>query len=261
LNELERALHEAVDGDDAARRRFLEILLNSSVVAAERRQAGQLSHQPRYPQTPFNFLAIQSEDRVYIPIFSSESRLREWFDRDLNLRSTPFPVLLDSIPDDWWLYLNPDAPAQKEFSPWELALLKKGGPGIAEVIQELNNSDDIPPLNLQALADDQALELRTELTVFFNTHDDVTKIFMLKEPGPLGRIVIGLELKGDRALIKTRREEAAHKANKIQIGQDPVMVIAGMAGSSELSLFRFAKPFLERRGASWLARLAASWGL
>lgn len=247
MNELEKALVEAADGNNDARRRFFVSLLKSSVFAAERPPRGNVSHQPEYPATPFNFLAIQSEDKVYLPIFSSEAQLREWFDRDITIRTTSFRGLLDSIPENWWVYLNPDGGTQKELSPWELARLIKGEEAIEEILHELDREIEPLPLNLRALELDEASGLRAELIKFCGEHPNITRVFLLREHKELGKIVIGLEFRGDPTMGDAYRDELSRRAQQIQIGQEPVTVIVGAVDSPELSLFRYAKPIYERK--------------
>ena len=222
---LERALEEALDGETRAQRGFFELLLGSSVVVPERNQPRPLSDAPQYPNDLLNILGVQHVDRVVVPVFTEADIIERWCGNQLRYRRLRFGDVLATIPDDWWICVNPGGDVEKELSPWELGVLRGGVEGIDEILEDLTADILDPTVRIRAPKEGEYVELKRLLVEFGERTAEVARIFLLREEGGDGRgavVLIGVEgfssVAGDLERLKSDTEAVAGRG---LIGGDP----------------------------------------
>jgi hypothetical protein len=251
---LERALEEALEGDARCQRVFFEVLLGSTVVVPERNQARPLSDAPRYPNDLLNVLGVQHVDRVVVPVFTEADIIERWCGNRLRSRSLRFVDLLASIPDDWWIGVNPGGDVEKELSPWELSILRRGPQGIDEIVEDLTADVLDPTVRIRAPKEDEYGELKRLLLDFGERSVDVARIFLLREEGGDARgavVLIGVEgFSSESADLERLKRETEAVAGGGLIGSDPARVLVGGRETNNfgLTIFRTVEPIYERRG-------------
>ena len=131
-----RLMEEACSGRKEALESFYKTFLESDVYIIERASQGASPREPKYPNEFFRHLGIRGGDKTWLPIFTSEEALAEWSTQPLNSTVIKGAEVLNIIPADWWLVLNPGTEVSKEFSPWEVNTLKSGPDGIAAAAED-----------------------------------------------------------------------------------------------------------------------------
>lgn len=143
--ELENQLELAEGGEIESVRSFLAKLLESSLILVDRSQPKNLTLAPNYPNEFVRFLGVQDGDRILVPAFTTAERISDWFPHPLNVHESTFRSLLNVLPDNWWIVVNPNSELYKELSPWELKLLQSGPEGLEELLDELRQMQAPPP--------------------------------------------------------------------------------------------------------------------
>lgn len=261
---LEHALAVAIDGDASAQRRFFEVLLEATLVVPERHQPRPLTDSPRYPNEFFNVLGLQHGERVVVPVFSRADGIERWCGNPLRHRMLRFSDLLATIPDEWWVCVNPGGGVEKELSPWELGLLRSGRAGIAEIVEDLGAATATTTVEIRALKDGEYPELRRLLGEFATSCIDISRVFILREEGGGERtavVLIGVEcFTSDQPGLDKVREEVGVVAGRGLIGAEPFRVFVGgrTTNNFKLTLFAQAEPVFQRAepvARGWWQRL------
>ncbi|WKZ57505.1 MAG: SseB family protein [Bdellovibrionota bacterium] len=160
---LDIALDLASRGDKAAARQFYQLLLNTPLQVIERFQLHNMTDSPKYPDPFLNMLAVQSEDRSIVPVFSSPSHVRDWCGLDLKVRTLTLSEAIVLLPTDWWIVVNPGQEAYKEVSPWELERLRSGTRGIEEILEELYEDEPTSAVSLGPVAPSEHPQVYTRV--------------------------------------------------------------------------------------------------
>lgn len=129
---MEKALNE----DRENTLNFYTLLFTAQLFGVNRYSPG-LKSTITYPSENFPLLAIKDEDKIVVPLFTSENHMSTWSSAPSDSYKLSFKNILQLIPDDWWICLNLSSEVEKEFSPWEISKLKTGEEAINEVIEEL----------------------------------------------------------------------------------------------------------------------------
>jgi hypothetical protein len=138
-SEIETALELASKGDRTAAETFFRSFLRYSWLVVSRYQSFTLNSLATYPSDIMDYLAIKHGDRVVVPLFTSNKKLINWSSRSFSYRTVLGGIVLNSLPNDWWIEINPgDEGVTKELSPWEINLIKKQRfESLNEIIDEL----------------------------------------------------------------------------------------------------------------------------
>lgn len=131
-----RLMEEACSGRREALESFYKTFLESDVYLIERASQGSSPREPKYPNEFFRYLGVRGGDKTWLPIFTSEEAVIEWSTQPMNSITLKGSEVLNVIPSDWWLALNPGTEVSKEFSPWEISTLKSGPEGIAAAAED-----------------------------------------------------------------------------------------------------------------------------
>lgn len=130
-------LDKASMGSVEAARSFYHCFDETCWFVPSRPASGIISNESQYPSEVYGYLAIETNEHSIVPIFSSEIFLQEWAGREIAFRKISGRQLRLSLPDDWWIGINPNQSVEKELSPWELKHIGLGPEGIDEALAEL----------------------------------------------------------------------------------------------------------------------------
>jgi hypothetical protein len=264
---LEQALHEASAEIESAYERFYRELLKTELLIPSREQMFPLTHQPPYPNELISFLGIQAGDRAMVPAFTRESLVQEWTGHEFTLRRMTLERLLAALPDSWWVVINPGSLAEKELSPWELALLKSGEEAIPEILSELSRLDPVQSISLTLLEPNEQAEVKAVLTNEAKNIPELRRLFLLKESGinldqqQMTFLVLGVDTDFvTPARLEAIQDQLKRVVDPLLIGAESLRMRAGQGahGTLMLGVFRDTEPFYERRAsgfAGWMERL------
>jgi len=264
LLELERRMEQALEGVPGGTKAFLEGFLQSIIFIPTRHQQHPLSDAPVYPNDLFELLAIQDKERVIIPAFTQVDMIKDWCGNDLLYRKLQVKTLLERVPDEWWLVLNPGMQIEKEFSPWEIEQLRHGPDGIAEVLDDFEeNAEQLEPADVAAVTDDYA-GLRKGLLEFFESNQNISRIYLLRSlKDDNDSLLIGIRVKSeDEQLVEELRDSCQRMATKELIGAEDIKVLAALEDQPELALGIFQEEHLiHERKLGILQRLGRVFSL
>lgn len=264
-------LKDSSAGSAEALNRFYQTLLDAEVVVPDRSNSDSLkgSEGVDYPRSSIPWFAVKSktsdveqgskpEDRNIIPFFSSPTGIELWCGRPLNHSLILFKSFLQSVPEDWWLCLNPGSELEKEFSPWEIALLKQGIEALPEIIADWQDQRDHRSANVEPLAKEQYPLVVKCLEEFGSAEKKVRAISALletsqTEDGESRSILIGCEVSGAN---ETELIELTDRLNNVlrltTIGEDPFRVFTSSEDHPDpfFSIFNYIPPVFEREDHS-----------
>jgi hypothetical protein len=258
--ELEQSMLAALDGSREAAFSFYQLLSTAKLHVFERNQAQLLSHQPQYPNTMMNVLAMQTEEHVIVPVFTSEAHAKEWCDLDLKRRLLSVAELRQIIPTDWWLCVNPGQEVEKEISPWELEQLRDGKNGISAILEELFAQFKADSLNLRALKEGEYTGLRRALNEFAKDSGDIQEIYALVDEGrsaddlPVNTVLLGVVMSPRASRNQEFSSLLQAAAKQAMIGSDEVKIFsADSRDNFKLALFQKTEPFFRStaKGGGW----------
>lgn len=152
---LESAMEAAMADIDGAVIDFYKILLSSKdmVVPTAEKNSSNNNSESFSP----NFYSFNSEEEGFeiVPIFSSQSLCDNWLkNKPYPTRELSFAQLLNIVPDDWGLILNPASKVEKVITPWEISQLKLGESSIPEIISEIYDDDISGDVSIQEIPTD-----------------------------------------------------------------------------------------------------------
>jgi len=262
---LEELMEQVIEGDSSSLSPFYHKLLSSSLFAPERFQSQPLSDAPKYPNEYFNLLAIRAKERTVVPVFSQSELIHEWSGNHLAFRSVRLKEVIDLIPNDWWVCVNPGLEVEKEFSPWELQKLKDGAEGIAEIVEELSLDFEPQSLEVSIPQPSEFPELTKKLVELGEREETVLAVHLLCEEmldkERLKRILIGVRIsssdqKEEDRIFKIFRDECSH----VQIGSNPIRIFIFSPSKSAPAqgIFQQSSLVFERAGGRGFLSKASS---
>ncbi len=264
---LDERLQQASRGGKSDIEGFLESFLETVLYVPERHQAQPMSDSPVYPDEFLNILGVQQEDRAFVPVFTDEELVEDWLGQELSVRKLSGHELLQLMPDEWWISLNPGSEYGKEFSPWEVRELRLGRDGIEEVVDELLQAEENVVLQLNQPNHEDYGDLIESLKDFAERKNDILRLYLLREERKNQEcekrktLLVGVESKiASPSDLSNLQDTVRAIAAKALIGSDEdvrVYVDRDPEESMALSLFRNAAPFYERKKTkSFLSRLS-----
>jgi SseB protein N-terminal domain len=129
------------EADDHLIEPFLDALFDSTLAVPIRTSFSELTRGVVYPNEFLSVLAVKaSDEKITIPLFTRAELTLAWCGATLECRMMTWSSLLALVPDSWWICLNPGQEVEKEFSPWEIELFKKGRESLPEIAEELRES-------------------------------------------------------------------------------------------------------------------------
>jgi hypothetical protein len=133
---LTKALQSAGIGSSKEIEEFFSTLLKSSLFIPLRRESGNQNPvvgEQSIESLPYLF--VDYEEHSCIPVFSEEEFLHHWAEREILVSEDSFKSFIWTLPQNTWLYLNPNQDVGKEISPWEIELLKQGVDAIPDLVE------------------------------------------------------------------------------------------------------------------------------
>ncbi|RMD86547.1 MAG: SseB family protein [Candidatus Dadabacteria bacterium] len=261
MNEkLSELLRSASLCEPEALRAFLEALTEAKLFVPSRKQKSPLTHQPIYPNDFLDVLAVQGEEKVFVPAFTDEEFATEWFGEELVLRQFTIKELSMIIPDEWWVVLNPGQEISKEFSPWEIKQLRHGKDGLDEIVSDLAIRPE--PISCIEPKPGEYARIKKRLIQIAKERDEILNLYLIKEVNsakdpPCSTALIGVEVAAN--CPKKMREELQNnfqrEADTLAIGEDPAKVICG--DKELLGIFKGSKPFYS--SASFLKKVTSAF--
>jgi hypothetical protein len=261
---MEESMNLAAHGDDKAAREFFLAFLAGPLYVPERFQSESPLNAPEYPNDFMNVMGIRDRDRVVVPVFSNPVLIEAWCGKALTYRTLPTIELLDLMPEDWWLIVNPGCEIDKDISPWEVEQLREGVQGIPAIIEELFPTGLETVIEVETPRDDEYPELKNKLREFGAARAGVEALYLLIENGididdnPTVAMLIGAKatLK-DSDDMNRLRDEIRSVVDVAMIGHtERVKVLIG--GDAEdnmvLGIFKQVTPFYEKPQPSMLKR-------
>lgn len=237
-----QVMEEATKGNRESLEDFYRLFLTSKFLLPNREQTAPLSHQPKYPNDFFQLLGIRGGDKSWLPIFTDRQTLNEWMGQELTFTELSGAEILEKIPEEWWMALNPTSETSKEFSPWEIKALRGGDAGIKEAVE-----DQLPTLVLEreySILNDNYSELIENLKKDATRWPEIEKIqaALETEKDAQGnsiheRILIGItcDSSTSKETANKIKEEFKLKAQRALIGSTDFEVAVGI-GDGALAL-------------------------
>ena len=207
-------------------------------------------------------LGVQANDRVVIPIFSSAELVREWCGVELSTRQVSFDALVASTPKDWWWGLNLGSGVEKEFSPWEIDLLRGGAQNFPAIINEALEDSIAIPVNLGPFEEHENRGLVEALKQLGTSDSRIQRITVAREESiteddqTVFSILIGVLTKeSDHARATEAVRSAAAPA---LIGAEPLKVFVGNDENAVmLGAFKGLAPLFQRQQPAWWHKIFA----
>ncbi len=238
-----RLMEEVSSGEKASLEAFYHAFLESEFVIINRASQGSSPREPNYPNDLFPFLAVRGGDKTWLPIFSGAEAANEWSSYPVDHQTIKGSAVLDRVPNDWWLALNPGSEISKEFSPWEISTLRSGPEGIKAAAE-----DQMPSFILEQeysnIKDSEFPGLIQSLKQLAGEETDIDYIKVAKESGTDAdgkvvseRCLVGLGCKPGTSKNKLEeiRESFISRLSPLFIGGSELEVLTGI-GESPLSL-------------------------
>lgn len=230
VEQIEAAMAKAMAGEKESLQIFFTELLRIPLFVPNRKQTPAPVNLAEYPDSILNVLALSDEDRTIVPVFLQPEYLSEWSERPLEYRQTSILSLLDILPMNWWVCVNPGRDVEKELSPWELQKLLAGSEGIAEIVEEL--SDDLSSVPLLDLSTGPDSQLKASLSQYAATRDSIAAIYaLMKDSESVDAaqelVLVGIQVDGNEQEVAKIKDEATAVAQKSMIGDYPVRVFTG----------------------------------
>ena len=242
---------------------FYKQLLTISWIVPERAQEHQMTNQPAYPNDFLNILGVQNKDQVFVPIFSSDPRVREWSGHEIRGRVMTIKELIALLPEGWWIILNPGSEGEKDLSPWEIELLKGGEANIPALIEEMLVEDVIEDIEMHDLAGNEFQSIKEKLIALANKNSDINQLFLVRERGKtisekeISSIILGVLLDSGPTARREEIQEAFAQLGAVElIGAEKMKVRVGdsIDGNLLLGIFQGRTPIYTRERKSWISR-------
>ena len=216
---LESCLESALNGSRSASKTFYSEFLLGPLYVPRRNQMHPLSDNPKYPNEFMDLLGIQAGDRVFVPVFSKFEYIEFWCGNPLEVRKINGQELIQLIPDDWWIIFNPGREVEKEISPWETDLLRKGGESVIdEIVSELHHGQFAESIKVRQLEKDDFVNVRNTLINSAKSAQEIQAIYLLIEDAidtegkTINALLVGIQVLEDvdlekQKIIETQLEE------------------------------------------------------
>ena len=189
--ELSRLLEDAAADKPGAAEAFFQAVMRNEVYVpvkvgsqAQNWSSGEIPKLGEGGLSALGFLTVQYEGGECLPIFTEEAFLTHWASREMPSIKKAFSSLIWLLGDSTWLYLNPNQEVGKEFTPWELQMMREGGEeAISELVAALNE-EPLTEIEVRS-GNDVFPEFRASLVSAVEIHPEIEEAFLVavKEGG------------------------------------------------------------------------------
>jgi hypothetical protein len=233
---------------------FFKILLNASVFIPLKTQNAPT--QPIVGESTSEtlpYMFVEYEEHNCIPVFSEEAFLQHWAEREVLTSEEVFKQFIWRLPQNTWLYLNPNQDVGKEISPWEIELLKQGEdtiPDLVEGVIETEQEDveiEPPPQEL--------MPLTRALLPILELYEQLQEAYLLsirEAESSSPRALVGIRYSSDLpedklAYIRLELQNAAEEHLVRPFTGIFIVDDLGVEGSLNQNLFLDIAPFYTRK--------------
>lgn len=240
-NELAKLLIDAADEKPGAAEAFYELLLRSEVfIPTQGANGNKVSELGTSHIDELGFVTVDYEGQECLPIFSQESFLTQWAEREMTFTKKSFSSLLWLIGDSTWLYLDANQQAGKEITSWEIELLKKGKDAIPELVAA---SYDNPLLELEVETNSELfLDLKRKLIPVLELSSKLDEAFIVGiKDGENLKPMLGLKYN------KAAAAERKYIREELQQVSEEVVIVDDVGSGSNDNFFTEATPFYIRQ--------------
>ncbi len=189
--ELTRLLEDAAADKPGAAEAFFQQLLRAEVFVpvkpgsqAEAHSGVSLPEVGEGGLSQFGFATVEYEGSECLPIFTEESFVTHWAEREQPSLRQSFKSLVWIVGKDAWLYLNPNQEVGKEITPWELETIREGGEeAVADLVAALSEE---PLADIEVRSGNELFPgLRQSLVGAIEIHPEIEEAFLVavKEGG------------------------------------------------------------------------------
>ncbi len=130
------------------------------------------------PKSKDVFAITNVDNKLILPIFSKKEIFMNWATKEVLNVVKPFKTFIWLLPENVWVHLNPNQDIGKEFSPWEIEILKKSGlKAIDEIIDEVtpNYETEYELEKNPSFYDNYKKKLRT----VFEVYEEIEEAFLI----------------------------------------------------------------------------------
>ncbi|MCB0317184.1 MAG: SseB family protein [Bdellovibrionales bacterium] len=176
IKKLESLIAEAFHGDKISAKEFFQEFLGYNLLVPLRHQKLKLSNSPDYPNDFISVLGVKEKETSFVPVFSNAEYIFEWCGQNLEFKELSGKQIIDIVPENWWLVLNPGREFEKEFSPWEIEKLKQGSENIPEIIEDIFSDEDDLEFEILPVDSIEVEELKKQLISFSKKEKSIEQI-------------------------------------------------------------------------------------
>jgi hypothetical protein len=257
---LTQGMFDAFEGKKEGAVQFYNEFLAGPLFIPRRHQDHSLSDQPSYPNDLLDLLGLQAKERVIVPVFTAPELIESWCGIALKWRAISGKDLIQLLPDEWWITINPGLDIEKELSPWEIKQLTSGIDCIPELVEELFLENSFDSFNVAAVAPTEYPELCQALSEAVKEIPQVKRVVLLREERTeedqiTSQLVVGVELdptKDDH--IKLINLKIRSVIDPFQIGSTPIRLRIADTNSLILGVLNNSTHVYERQKGSLLGR-------
>lgn len=178
--QLEEALNASSSGKKDNMYRFYELLFSSTLIIPTTKRSGVIpTTGANHSLQALGYTTIKHDDKHVLPCFTRLDLLKNWIEaEEPDYTSKSFSTLLAILGSDTWLHLNPGHIYGKEFSSWEIELLKHGIDSVPDIICDLceNTNSDIEVRQASSDYD----KLKSNLIVLLDAYAEVEAAFLVE---------------------------------------------------------------------------------
>ncbi len=251
---LTKSLQSAGMGSSKEIGDFFTTLLESSVFIPLRKESGAGSPvlgEQTLESLPYLF--VEYEEHKCIPLFSEEEFLHHWAEREMLVSEESFKSFIWTLPQNTWLYLNPNQEVGKEISPWEIELLKQGADAIPDLVEGVIETEQ-EDLAIEAPGE-ALMPLTKALLPVLEIYEELEEAYLLSireadSQSPRALIGIRYSKKLPESKLSYIREELQNAAEEHLLKPYTGIFIVddlGELNSISHNLFLDATPFYRRK--------------
>lgn len=186
--QLSALLERAVKESAADKHSFLSALLSSDVLVPtlKTQTITTLGHKKPAPvvgktsAADYGISTISFEGHTTVPCFTDEVSFDLWISRKEwmgAVEKLSFRLLLNKVGASEWIILNPCSDFSKDFSPWEIDLLRKGIDALQEIV-EGDEEAQHDYLEVSRVAHDQFSDVLSALSLACESYPEVSQAIL-----------------------------------------------------------------------------------
>ena len=178
-NSLEQSLYNAVVcGGVKEFSAFLEELYSSEVIFPIRNPETIVVVGAGSTLKSMGAVYITDSSTTLLPIFSSIQAFENWSaDNQIPYKQLPFAKIISLVQENDWIYLNPSSEEGKEFTPFEISLLRSGPEAFPELIRTWID-EQIPENEVRKIEHQSTPKLRGVVYALAENFPQIETVFL-----------------------------------------------------------------------------------